>query len=81
VEPVAPLTGVVEAVFSVDGAPSAGLFPPRKSVTYHPLPLSAKFGAVTCFEYVSAPHAGHLVSASSDIFCMTSSAWPHVAHL
>lgn len=53
----------------------------RKSVTYQPLPFKAKPGAVNCFEYVSAPHFGHLVSAASAIFCITSSAWPHVAHL
>lgn len=53
-----------EAASSLEGADSEesgaeGEFPPRKSVTYQPVPLSWKPAAVTCFFKLMAPHAGH----------------------
>jgi hypothetical protein len=53
----------------------------RKSVTYQPLPFRAKPGAVSCFTKVSAWHCGHAVNGGSEIFRITSAAWPQVSHL
>src|SRR5690242_20603042 len=44
---------------SADGAvPVAGALPPRKSVTYQPVPLSWKPAAVTCFLNEDLPQDG-----------------------
>jgi hypothetical protein len=56
-------------------------FPPRKSVTYHPEPLSWKPAAVTCLRKVSAPHRGQCVSTGSEIFWSTSCPCPQDSHL
>lgn len=53
----------------------------RKSVTYHPVPLSWKPAAVNCLRKVSAPHAGQVVNGASETFCNTSLAWPQDSHL
>ncbi|CFN77303.1 Uncharacterised protein [Bordetella pertussis] len=50
-------------------------------MTYQPEPLSWKPAAVTCLEYVLWPQAGQSASGASEIFCSTSSAWPHALHL
>ncbi|AIU28258.1 hypothetical protein LV28_18315 [Pandoraea pnomenusa] len=72
-----------EAAEADDGAPEAGALappdPPRKSVTYHPEPLSWNPAAVTCLRNESLPHSGHWVSGASLIFCSTSLAKPHVS--
>lgn len=44
------------------------LLPPRKSVTYQPEPFNWNPAAVTCFENVACPQAGHCVSGASLIF-------------
>jgi hypothetical protein len=54
---------------------------PRKSVTYQPLPFNWKPAAVTIFENVSWPHAGHLVCGGSLNFWRNSSWWPQPEHL
>jgi hypothetical protein len=55
---------------------AGGLLPPRKSVTYQPLPFNWKPAAVSCFLNVLLPHSGQSVSTGSDSFCSTSLAKP-----
>ncbi|AQG97667.1 hypothetical protein A9R05_01570 [Burkholderia sp. KK1] len=55
------------------------LLPPRKSVTYQPEPFNWNPAAVTCFENVSFPQAGHCVSGASLSFRSTSFSWPQSA--
>jgi len=56
-------------------------FPPRKSVTYQPEPLSWKPAAVTCFSNAACPQAGQSLNCGSEIFCKTSLANPQELHL
>lgn len=46
--------------------------PPRKSVTYQPVPLSWKPAAVTCFLKAALLQDGQTVSGSSNIFGKTT---------
>ena len=66
-----------------DGSATAGAdvlaAPPRKSVTYQPVPFNWKPAAVTCFLKVALPQVGQSVSCGSDIFCNTSLAKPHAS--
>lgn len=48
------------------------LLPPRKSVTYHPVPLSWNPAAVTCLASAGFPQAGQSVKGASEIFCKAS---------
>jgi hypothetical protein len=77
------VSGDDEGAASPDGAAAAlvaaaaGLAPPPlKSVAYHPLPLSWKPAADSCFVKVDAPQEGQSVSGLSLIFCMTSFSKP-----
>lgn len=78
----APASGVADAGLA-PSASLAGAWPflpwSRKSVTYQPLPLSWKAGAVNCLRKASAPQAGHTVSGASENFWITSLAWPQVS--
>ncbi|MEN3291899.1 MAG: hypothetical protein V7642_1152 [Burkholderiales bacterium] len=53
--------------------------PPRKSVTYQPLPFSWKPAAVNCFLNEDWLQDGHSVRGASDIFCSTSLAKPQAS--
>jgi hypothetical protein len=50
--------------------------PPRKSVTYQPVPFNWKPAAVNCFLKLGCLHSGQSVKGASDIFCNTSLAKP-----
>jgi hypothetical protein len=52
----------------------------RKSVTYQPLPLSWKAGAVNCLAKLSWLHCGHVTSGGSDRFCNASFSNPQLPH-
>ncbi len=68
----APAAGAAGAVGEADVPP----LPLRKSVTYHPVPLSWKPAAVNCFLNVLLAQDGQSVSGASDTFCNTSLAKP-----
>jgi hypothetical protein len=72
------LDGATSDVLGALAVPSLDLDPlpsPRKSVTYQPLPLSAKPAAVTCLVNVSCPHAVQVTSGASLILRKMSCAW------
>jgi hypothetical protein len=74
----AVVDGAISDVFGALAVPSLDLDPlpsPRKSVTYQPLPLSAKPAAVTCLVKVSLPHAVQVTNGESLILRKISCAW------
>ena len=71
VVPVVVLAAVLVVALLSAFAPPV-LEPPRKSVTYQPVPFNWKPAAVTCFLNVACPHSGQSVRTGSDIFCKTS---------
>jgi hypothetical protein len=75
---VAELDGAISDIFGAVAVPSLDFEPlpsPRKSVTYQPLPLSAKPAAVTCLVNVSCPQAVQVRSGASLILRKMSCAW------
>ena len=52
----------------------------RKSVTYHPEPLSWKLGAASCLRNAALPQDGQSVRGGSLRFCSTSFSNPHWSH-
>ena len=74
--------GVDSAGFDSAGAdavPVDGALPPRKSVTYQPVPFSWKPAAVSCLRNDGCLHDSHTVSGASEIFCNTSLAKPQAS--
>jgi hypothetical protein len=74
----AVVDGAISDVFGALAVPSLDLEPlpsPRKSVTYQPLPLSAKPAAVTCLANVSFPQAVQVTKGTSLILRKISCAW------
>lgn len=76
---LAPLSVLGATAVSLAG--EASVLPPRKSVTYQPVPLSWKPAAVTCFSNADWPQLGQSLRGASDIFCKTSLANPQELHL
>jgi hypothetical protein len=77
----AVVEGATSDVLGALAVPSLDLDPlpsPRKSVTYQPLPLSAKPAAVTCLVKVSLPQAVQVMSGASLILRKMSCAWLQV---
>ena len=76
---LAAAAGAASAAVVAGAVPVFGALPPRKSVTYQPVPLSWKAGADSCRAKDSAPQDGQTVSVGSDIFCSTSFWWPQAS--
>src|SRR5262245_45112488 len=68
------------AGLSLPSPPDLDDLPPRKSVTYQPLPFSWNPAALMSLLIAGSPQAGQSFRGASDSFCRTSFLCPQLAH-